>query len=97
MRQIKILKLNIISTGCSTLSNLLNTYSVILKYFDCGRPTDLISIDLSNAFDKIDHFLLIETLFKKGFDPRIVRLIDNFLTNRFQLVKIDDVKSKNYR
>ena len=81
-------------TGCSTLSNLLNTYSVILKYIDSGKPIDLISIDLSKAFDKIDHFLLIETLFKEGFDPRIVRLIDNFLTDRFHLVKIDDVQSK---
>ena len=71
----------------STLSNLLNTYSIILNSIDSSEPIDLISIDLSKAFDKMDHFLLINTLFKEGFDLRIVRVIDNFLTNRYQIVK----------
>ena len=49
---------------------------------------------MSKAFDKSDHFFLIKTLIEKGFDSSIIRIIDNFLTDRYQLVKIDDCKSE---
>ena len=62
----------------TTLSNLLNTYSQINLSIDSGIPIDLISIDLSKAFYKIDHFLLIKTLIEEGFDSRIICIIDNF-------------------
>jgi len=42
----------------STATALLHTLDAIYRSADQGRPTVLISIDLSSAFDMVDHSVL---------------------------------------
>ena len=77
----------------STLSNLLESYSHIYQNLDKGKPTDLISIDLSKAFDKIDHMGLINRMHALDFNVKIIAWITNFLINRFQIVVINKIYS----
>jgi len=46
-------------------------------------------LDLSKAFDSIDHNILISKLIFYGFNTMAIRLIRNYLTGRYQYVQID--------
>ena len=46
-------------------------------------------MDLSKAFDTIDHELLIAKLHAYGFSSKALQLILSYLSDRFQRVKID--------
>ena len=46
-------------------------------------------LDYAKAFDKVDHKLLIRKLHRYSFDPKIIRWIDSFLSDRKQAVVVD--------
>ena len=46
-------------------------------------------MDLSKAFDSIDHNLLLAKLNAYGFSKSALRLIKNYLSNRWQRTKIN--------
>ena len=50
-------------------------------------------LDLSKAFDSINHRLLLRKLTALGFDHNSVALIENYLTDREQCVNVNDVDS----
>ena len=52
-----------------------------------------IFIDLSKAFDTIDHSLLIQTLQHYGVRGIVADWFVSYLANRSQYVKIDDTSS----
>ena len=60
---------------------------------DNGEYFGVLLTDLSKAFDCLNHELLIAKLDAYGFDISATRLINDFLTNRKQRVKINDIFS----
>ena len=52
-----------------------------------------VYIDLSKAFDTLDHEILISKLKYYGFDGISLKLMKNYLSNRLQQVLYDDVLS----
>ena len=55
--------------------------------------TGAIIMDLSKAFDTINHDLLLEKLNPYGFDTHSLLLIYNYLRNRWQRTKINTTLS----
>ncbi len=52
-----------------------------------------IYLDLSKAFDTLDHNILIDKLSYYGIDGTALQLFQNYLTDRKQFVELDDIKS----
>lgn len=66
----------------------------IINSIDKEEQVDAILLDMSKAFDVVPHDLLIEKLSEmKNVDQRLVIWIREYLFNRTQQVKVDDVLS----
>ena len=52
-----------------------------------------ICLDLSKAFDTLDHSILLKKLNHYGIDGKALQLCESYLTNRTQYVEINGVKS----
>ena len=50
----------------------------------------VLSMDLSKAFDCLQHDLIIAKLHAYGFDMQALKLIYSYLSNRIQSVKVKD-------
>ena len=64
--------------------------SLIKKSLDDNQYAVVASLDLSKAFDSIDHDILMTKLKHLGFDNQSTALIKSFLHGRYQAVKIKD-------
>ena len=60
-----------------------------------GKHVLGIFIDLSKAFDTIDHATLLRKLHHYGIRGNVQKLISSYLTNRYQYVKINNEISEN--
>ena len=60
-----------------------------------GKPVLGIFIDLSKAFDTIDHTTLLRKLYHYGIRGTTNNLISSYLTNRYQYVKVNHEISDN--
>ncbi len=52
-----------------------------------------IYLDLSKAFDTLDHTILLEKFNYYSINGVALKLMESYLTNRTQYVEINDVKS----
>ncbi|CAB4007162.1 Hypothetical predicted protein [Paramuricea clavata] len=77
--------------SCETL-NLL-TGDTILKAMDGKLVTALILIDLSKAFDSVNHTFLLTKLSNVGASPSVVKWFESYLTGRTQSVRIGSTVS----
>ena len=60
---------------------------------DNGNIIGTVDIDLSKAFDSLPHGLLIAKLHAYGVDLSSCKLLASYLHNRYQRVKIKDIRS----
>lgn len=62
----------------------------IQNSLDRGKFCAAIFIDLCKAFDTVDHGILLQKLEASGIRGQSLKLMDSYLTNRYQYVKIED-------
>ena len=80
--------------GNSTGTALLYIQNDILSAQDSGELTALSLLDLSAAFDTIDHDLLLSRLTEWfGIDGVVLQWVRSYLTGRSHLVKVNGVLS----
>ena len=77
--------------SCET--QLISFTQEIFDNLEDGKQTDLIIMDFSKAFDKVDHNLLIDKLFNLGVNLKAVSWIKSFLQNRNQSVVVEGKQS----
>ena len=75
--------------GFSTQRALLSLIERRKNTLDESGCSGAILMDLSKAFDTINHDLLIAKLGAYGFDTESLKLIRSYLTNRFQRTKVN--------
>ena len=80
--------------GRSCLSQLLSHIDEILSLLEEGKDVDVIYIDFSKAFDKVDHTILLRKLKALGIDGKLLSWIESFLKNRKQVVVVDGASSE---
>ena len=81
-------KFHSISIGLQTVPQILNTTA------DGQRSTCLVALDLSAAFDTLDHDTITDRLRHTfGIESSAIDWITSYLTNRSQFVKFGDIMS----
>ena len=78
----------------STETSLLHLQSNILEALDKGKVTVLVMLDVSAAFDTVQHVNLIQRYYYRyGFRGDVLAWMKSYLTERFNCVSINDKMS----
>ena len=77
----------------SCLTQLLEYFQEIHDAIDAGDPVDAIYLDCKKAFDTVPHKRLLSKLRAYGISGKILKWIENFLSNRSQRVVVKGVLS----
>ena len=81
--------------GSGTTCALVLVQNKILRFLDSASgAVRILSIDLSKAFDKVSHSVIVNSCKEFSLSAPIVKLICNFLCNRFQRVFYNNVYSE---
>ena len=75
--------------GRSCLTQLLAHYNKIISLQEEGNNVDVVYLDFSKAFDKVDHNILLKKLQKLGIEGHTLRWLQAFLSNRSQRVIVN--------
>ena len=79
--------------GDSTINQLLSIAHEIFVGFEDFDETRAVFLDISKAFDKTWHDGLIYKLKQMGIDGDLVKLLGDYLSNRFQRVVLNGQES----
>jgi hypothetical protein len=79
--------------GKSTTTQLLEVYHDILEHVASGKEVDAIFLDLSKAFDKVPHNLLLKKLENSGIGGPLLAWFRSYLTDQQQCVVLHGVCS----
>ena len=83
--------------GHSTSHGLVNFVNKVANAVDCQKYLAGIFLDLSKAFDTLDHAILLSKLEACGITGTAHQWITDYFRNRIQYVQIDDSKSDALR
>ena len=73
----------------STEHAILHLTNDVIKSFEKGQFTIGVFIDLSKAFDTVDHEILIKKIERYGINGNILKILKSYLKNRKQYVFYD--------
>jgi hypothetical protein len=73
----------------STQTAMLELQNDVAELMDDNNYVGLVSLDLSAAFDVVNHELLIKRLHNKGLPFHLINLIKNWLTDRLMYVEVN--------
>jgi hypothetical protein len=71
----------------STVTNLLSVTHFLQVNLDARKQIDVIYMDFSKAFDRVDHKLLLTKLDSFGFSDNLIQLIASYLSDRALFVQ----------
>ena len=77
----------------STASAIAQMYDFWIKGAENTELSAALLLDLSAAFDVVDHFILLEKLKLCNFSPKTVRWFKSYLENRKQVVVVESMLS----
>ena len=72
---------------------LSDIYEALVKNMDDGKITCSVFLDISKAFDNVNHQLLLSKLWRYGIRGSPLLLLKSFLQNRNQYTLINSHKS----
>ena len=75
-------------------SQLIATINDLSSNLEQGNQTDMILLDFSKAFDKVNHHSLLRKIHNYGIRNNVYFWIKSFLSNRSQRVQVDGVLSQ---
>ena len=75
---------------------ILELVNELRQSFNENKFTVCIFIDLSKAFDTIDHKMLPHKLKHYGINGNILKWFSNYLSNRKQYIQYDKINRTNY-
>ena len=78
----------------NTCTALLQMYNEWIEAYEEGKISAVFMIDMSAAFDVVNHSILLQKLKIYGFEENINSWIESYLSNRSQCVYIDGALSK---
>ena len=78
----------------NTTTALVQMYDGWLKALDDSLFTGICLLDMSAAFDTVNHELLLKKLKLYGLNDAAIKWIDSYLSSRFQCVAIEGCLSK---
>ena len=81
-------------SGKSCTSQLLNLTQHIEDGYEEGMITGTAFIDLSAAYDTVNHRLLIQKLYNTTLDSQLCRVIQNLLSDRRFYVELNNERSR---
>ena len=73
----------------STETSLIRTTAAILNTIDEKKTTAVVLLDMSKAFDTINHGILLNKLLDIGISPSCVAWFTSYLSDRRQVVRIN--------
>lgn len=79
--------------GLGTTDGILSLVKLITEGFHLKQHTSTVFCDLSKAFDCVSHDLLLGKLRQYNFNESSVKLLESFLKDRKQKVKIEGLSS----
>ena len=74
----------------STETAALEVKEQILNRMSEGKFVGAVLIDLKKAFDTVDHKILLKKLFSYGFRDMSFEWLESYLSNRFQVTKVNE-------
>ena len=78
----------------STSTCLTDVTNTLLQNIDKGYLTGLVFLDLSKAFDTLDHNVMLDKLSLFGFNRSALQWISSYLTDRTQSICVNGVTSE---
>ena len=69
----------------------------LINSFEDNKLTCLIFLNISTAFDTIDHNILLSKFYKYGIRGITLKWFMNYLSNRYQFVSINNTSSSSLR
>ena len=81
--------------GRSCLSQLLEHFERVTQTLEDGDNVDVIYLDFSKAFDKVDFLVTLRKIKQLGITGKVGKWIYSFLTGRTQTVIVNGMKSED--
>ena len=75
--------------GRSIVLQMIAYLDAIHNNFDNNIPSCAVYFDFSKAFDLMPHNVLLNKLASFGFDDNFIKLFTSYLSNRYQIVKVN--------